>query len=105
MKKFECNGFTATVTNKVVRWEISISNLKCAFNNSPENYSEDGEHFIKVKKGKLKEFAEYVAEQLIISENADTGSSFLEEAIDQAFEQVFESDEEFAYYPESDEEE
>ena len=42
MKKFEENGFTATVTDKVVRWEIPISNLINAFNNSPENYSEDG---------------------------------------------------------------
>ena len=74
MKKFEENGFTATVTKDVVRWEIPISSLIVAFNNSPENYSEDGEHYITVKRGKRQEFAEYVAQQLMLECDSETGA-------------------------------
>jgi len=105
MNKIEENGFTATITKDKVKLEIPISNLVYAFNNSPENYSEDGEHFIIVKRGKRQEFATYVAEQLLVSEDPDTGASFLEQAIDNVFEQVFESDEDFAHYPAYDGEE
>lgn len=100
MKKFENNGFTATVTKDVVRWEIPISNLIKAFNDSPNNYSEDGENFISVKKGKRQEFAEYVAQQLIEQQcDSETGATHLEQAIENVFEEVFSSDEEFAKYP------
>lgn len=99
MKKFEYNGFTATVTKDVVRWEIPISNLINAFNNSPSNYSEDGENYITVKKGKRQEFAEYVAQQLIEQVDSETGASHIEQAIDNVFEDVFSGDEEFAKYP------
>lgn len=99
MKKFEENGFIATVTNKVVRWEIPISLLISAFNNSPENYSEDGEHYITIKRGKRQEFAEYVAQQLMLECDSETGASHIEQAIDNVFLNVFEGDEEFAHYP------
>lgn len=99
MKKFEENGFTATVTDKVVRWEIPISNLINDFNNSPENYSEDGENYIKVKKGKRQEFAEYVAQQLMEQCDTETGMSHIEQAIENVFLNVFEGDEDFAKYP------
>ena len=99
MKKFEENGFTATVTDKVVRWEVSISALVEAFNSSPENYSNDGEHYITVKRGKRQEFAEYVAQQLMLESDSETGASHIENAIDNVFLNVFEGDEEFAYYP------
>lgn len=99
MKKFEENGFTATVTKDVVRWEIPISSLVVAFNNNPENYSEDGEHYITVKRGKRQEFAEYVAQQLMLECDSETGASHIEQAIDNVFLGVFEGDEEFANYP------
>lgn len=102
MKKFEENGFTATVTDKVVRWEIPISTLIEAFNNSPENYSDDGEHYITVKRGKRQEFAEYVAQQLMLECDSETGASHIENAIDNVFLNVFEGDEDFAHYPEYD---
>lgn len=103
MKKFEENGFIATVTDKVVRWEVPISVLVASFNNSPENYSEDGEHYITVKRGKRQEFAEYVAQQLMLECDSETGVSHIEQAIDNVFLGVFEGDEEFAHYPEYDE--
>lgn len=99
MKKFENNGFTATVTKDVVRWEIPIRNLIHAFNYSPNNYSEDGENFISVKRGKRQEFAEYVAQQLIMQCDGETGASHMEQAIENVFEEVFSGDEEFAKYP------
>lgn len=99
MKKFEENGFTATVTDKVVRWEIPISSLIEAFNNSPENYSDDGEHYITVKWGKKQEFAEYVAQQLMLECDSGTGASHIENAIENVFLNVFEGDEDFANYP------
>jgi hypothetical protein len=99
MIKINENGFIATVTQDKVKNEIPISNLVFTFNNSPNNYSPDGENFIKVKRGKRQEFAKFVAEQLLVSEDPDTGASFLEQAIDNVFEQVFEGDEEFAKYP------
>lgn len=103
MKKFEENGFTATVTKDVVRWEIPIKSLVEAFNNSPENYSEDGEHYITIKRGKKQEFAEYVAQQLMLECDSETGASHIEQAIDNVFLNVFEGDEEFAHYPMYDE--
>jgi hypothetical protein len=104
MQKIEENGFIATITKNKIKIEMSISNLEYAFNNSPNNYSEDGENFIKVKRGKRQEFAQYVAEQLLLSEDPDTGDSLLVQAIEKVFEQVFESDEEFAKFPGYDEE-
>lgn len=103
MKKFEHNGFTATVTKDVVRWGIPISNLINAFNCSPENYSMDGKNFITVKKGKRQEFAEYVAQQLMEQCDAETGASHIEQAIDNVFADVFSGDEDFAHYPGYDE--
>lgn len=100
IKKFEGNGFTATVTDKVVRWEIPITNLINAFNNSPENYSEDGENYIEVKKRCRRDFAEYVAQQLMEPCDSETGLSHIEQAIDNVFLDVFEGDEDFANYPE-----
>jgi hypothetical protein len=105
MKKFDENGFIATITNKKLKIELPISNLISAFNNSPENYSDDGENFITVRRGKRQEFAEYVASQLLVSEDPDTGASFLEQALDNVFLQVFEGCEDFAHYPSDEEEE
>lgn len=102
MKKIEENDFTATVTNKVVRWEVPISVLVEAFNNSPENYSEDGEHYITVKRGKRQEFAEYVARQLMLECDSESGVTHIEQAIDNVFLNVFEGEEDFAHYPEYD---
>lgn len=103
MKKFEENGFTATVTKDKVRWEIPISNLIFAFNNSPENPSEDGEQYITVKRGKRQEFAEFVAKTMFNECDQETGASYIEQAIDGVFREIFEDYKDFAKYPEYEE--
>lgn len=61
------------------------------------------ENFIKVKKGKRQEFAEYVAQQLMEPCDSETGLSHIEQAIDNVFLSVFEGYEDFAKYPGYDE--
>jgi len=101
MYKIEENGFTAMVTNDKIKIELPISNLVFAFDNSPENYGDEDEQ-VKIKRGKRQEFAKYVVEQLLVSEDPDTGASFMEQAIEKVFEQIFESAEDFAKYPGND---
>lgn len=102
MKKFECGDIVATVTDDKICFEVPIDNLVYAFNWSPDNPSEDGEQFVKVKEGRSQEFAEYVAKHMIEPSDQETGLSFFEEAIDKVFDEVFESYEDFADYPEYD---
>lgn len=105
MKKFEENGFTATVTNKTVRWEIPIKNLINALELSPDNPSEDGENFVTIRRGKGKEFAEFIAKALMDEYDQNTGESYIEKALDECFrEKIFEDSREFAKYPEDEEE-
>lgn len=104
MKKFEENGFTATVTDKVVRWEIPIANLINVLELSPENPSEDGENFVSIRRGKKKEFAEFVAKALMYECDQNTGESYIEKALSECFrEHIFEDYKEFAKYPEDEE--
>lgn len=86
MKKFEGNGFTATVTEDNIRWELPISNLINAFRYSPENYDE-----FTVKRGKRKEFAEFVAQKMFDEADQDTGASYIEEALDKVFSEMFQT--------------
>lgn len=102
VKYFEENGFEATVTSDKVRWEIPIDNLANAFNYSPENPSEDGEKFVEIKEDKTHEFAEFVAKTMMQPYNQETGASYIEEALDKVFNEVFEGYEDFADYPEYD---
>lgn len=104
MKKFEGNGFTATVTNKVVRWEIPITNLLYAYNNNPNGFTEDGEKYAKIKRGKKQEFAEYVAKSMFNEVDQETGASYIEEVLDRIFEVADEDSEDFIQFPDYDEE-
>ena len=99
MKKYKYNGFTATVTDKVVQWEIPINNLVRAFNLSPENPTADGEHYVKIKRGKKQEFAEYVAQMMFDECDQETGASHIEQAIDDVFKTIYEDEKDFAKYP------
>lgn len=85
MKKFENLGFTTTVTNDKLKIEISISGLIAGFNDSPNNFEE-----IKVKRGKRKEFAEYIAQKIIDEADAETGESYLMQMFENAFDNIFE---------------
>lgn len=104
MKKFKNFDYIATVTDKVVRWEIPIANLIDAFENSPENPSEDGENFVSIRRGKKKEFAEFIAKALMYECDQNTGESYIEKALSECFrEHIFEDYKEFAKYPEDEE--
>lgn len=98
-KKFESLGITTVVTNNKLKIEIPIKNLVKGFNLNPENHDE-----AKVKRGCRNEFAEFVAEAVIDSSNAETGDSLVMEMFDKAFEQMLEGDEEFIKYPSEDDE-
>lgn len=86
MKKFENLGFTTAVTNDKLKIEISISGLIAGFNGSPNNSFEQ----IKVKRGKRKEFAKYIAQKIIDEADSETGESYLMQMLESAFEDIFE---------------
>lgn len=85
MNKFENMGFTSSVTNDKLKIEIPIKNLVTAFELSPNNYDE-----VKIKRGKRKAFAEWVARTVVSEHDAEDGASFLHECFDNVFDQLFE---------------
>lgn len=90
MKQFENMGFTSTVTTDKLKIEIPISNLVFAFESAPNNcVGEDGSPS-RIKRGKRQQFAEWVAEHIIDEHDQETGASFIAEAFDNLFEQIFE---------------
>jgi hypothetical protein len=88
MKKYEELGITTIITNDKLKIEVPIKGLVNAFNLSPNNYDES----MKVKRGKRKEFANFVAQYLLDSADADTGDSYVMQMFDRFFEGIFESD-------------
>lgn len=89
MTKFENMGFTSIVTDDKLKIEIPISNLVCAFENAPNNEDSYGDQYT-IKRGKRKEFAEWVAEHILDEHNQEDGASFIAEAFDSLFDQIFE---------------
>lgn len=85
MKQFSDNGITTIVTNDKIKIELPISGLVSGFNDSPNNAEE-----IKVKRGKRKEFAEYIARRLIEKEDQHTGETPVMEMFEKVFEDIFE---------------
>lgn len=49
------------ITNDKLKMEISLKDLVWLFENSPENYEPEA----KIKRGKRKEFAEYVVKMMM----------------------------------------
>lgn len=94
----------AIVTSDKICWEIPIETLITAFSYSPDNPSEDGEHYVEIKENKKQEFAKFVAYTMIRPYDTETGLSILEAAIDKVFMEVFEGYETFAFYPHIDKE-
>jgi len=88
MNKYEDNGFVTKVTNDKIEIEIPIANLVCAFENSPDNMSDDG--YCKIKRGKRKEFANFVAKFLLNECDQETGATFISNAFDGVFNLLFE---------------
>jgi len=95
MEKYESLGFTAIVTNNKLKVEIPINNLIDGFRDSPNNHDE-----VKVKRGYRREFVTYVAKSLIDQGNSESGDSFIMEALELVFEELFEGAEDFITYPE-----
>lgn len=69
------------ITDKNITITLDNKDLAYLLKNSPNNFSE-----AHVKRGKDRDFAEYVANQLIESEDADTGDCYLISALEQIFE-------------------
>jgi len=88
MTKYEDNGFVTKVTNDKIEIEIPISNLVCAFENSPNNMSDTG--YCKVMRGKRKEFANFIAKQLLNECDSESGATFISNAFDGVFDLLFE---------------
>lgn len=84
MKKFEDNGFTSIITNDKLKIEIPIANLVNAFNYNPNNYD------CKIKRGKRKEFAEFLAKHIFDESDQETGANYIQEAFDKVFEMAME---------------
>ncbi|MEG2289576.1 MAG: hypothetical protein RSC24_06375 [Clostridium sp.] len=98
IKKYEGLGVTSIVTNDKLKIEIPIRNLVNGYNLNPENYYES-----KVARGKRQEFANYIAEHLVDSSNADTGDNLIMETLDKVFEGILEGCEDFIKYNDEDE--
>lgn len=104
MKKFSSLGITAIVTGDKLKIEIPIAGLVSGFNRSPENTMPE----ITVRRGKRKEFAEFVAQKLINGEDQESGNTPVMEMFDKAFEDVFEGNDyndDIFKYPDDEEEE
>lgn len=106
MKKFDCGaGFISTVTDKKLKLEIPISNLVCAFECAPNNMTDTGGQ-ITVKRGKRKEFAEWVAEYILDEANSEDGAAHIHKAFDSVFDLLlegYEDGQEFLDYAEEEE--
>jgi len=86
MKKFENMGITTIVTNDKVKIEVSISGLVNGFKYHESNFDEE----IKIKRGMRNQFAEWFAENVIVQEDQETGTSYIANAFDRVFELIFE---------------
>ncbi len=84
MEKFENLGITTIVTGDKLKLEISISGLVCGFNGSPNN------DVMRVKRGKRKEFARWVAQKIIDPSDPETGESPAMDMFEKVFADIFE---------------
>lgn len=84
MNKYKHAGFTSFISGNKLVVEIPISNLVCAYNYSPNS---DGS---TVKRGKRKEFAEFVAQYVIEECDQETGDSPITGAFDKVFDLLLE---------------
>ncbi len=95
------------ITNDKLKMEISIKSLVWLFHNSPNNIDESGEQFFKVKRGKRREFAEWIVEQLQDeAERSSDGEVSWGVPFEDAFNKIFEGYElcdEFVVFKEDEE--
>ena len=70
-----------SVDDKKLKMEISIKDIAFLFQASPNNYDES-----KVKRGKQKEFAEWIAKKLTEESDQETGDPYWSEPFERLFE-------------------
>lgn len=75
------------VDDKKLKMEISIKDIKYLFESDPENYNQS-----RIKKGKSKEFAEWIAKMLEEESNQETGEPYWSEPFTKLFECALEGD-------------
>ena len=101
MKEFNDQLLKFKVTNDKLKMEISLKDLVFLFENSENNVADIEP--ITIKRGKRQEFAEYFVEHLqdysVYNDNDTRWGIGFEEV----FNDIFESSEDFAKYPEDDE--
>lgn len=73
------------ITKDKLKMEIKLSDLIFLFNNSPGNY--DG---ATVKRGKKKEFAEFIVSRLLDDSNDDSNNTVWGEPFEKIFEEILE---------------
>lgn len=101
MKRIEdkgITGFTVIVTTDKVKIEMPIKNLVNGFELSPNNYDET-----KIKRGMRKQFAEWIAEEMLDSVDSEKGDNYIVEMLDRLFEIAIENAEDFIEFQDEDE--
>lgn len=76
-----------TVDDKKLKMEISIEDIVFLLATSPSNFNES-----KVKRGKQKEFAEWVASKLTDMEDCESNNCYWIEPFEKIFELALEGD-------------
>lgn len=76
-----------SVDDKKLQMEISIKDLKYLFESDPNNFDES-----KVKRGKTREFAEWIAKMLEEESEQETGEPYWSEPFTKLFERALEGD-------------
>jgi hypothetical protein len=92
-------GISVVVTEDKVKIEMPIKNLVNGFELSPNNCEE-----AKIKRGMSKQFAEWIADNLLDSVDSEKGDNHIVEMMDRLFEIAIENSEEFIKFVDGEDE-
>ena len=99
-KRFEDQVMKFDITNTKLKIEITLKDLAWLFENSPSNYDLDGEGPAKVKRGKRKEFVEFIVNRLKDDSSEDSNNVVQGEPFEMIFEEILEgAEDEIVKYP------
>jgi hypothetical protein len=96
-------GFTIKTTNDKLIIEAPIYNLIRGFETSPNNFLDDKIQ-VKIRRGMKLEFLEWIADNLQDECDNGDGDNFMAKMFDDLFMRIYEGYEEFALYPDDEEE-
>ena len=103
MERYQENSlFNVTVSKTALKISVSLKDLEFLLKESPNNWGEEGP--IRVKRGKMAEFADFVARFITEEKDSETGEPPLLQMFEEAFMQIFEGNEEFCKYPDEEQE-